>query len=69
LAASPLTREVPNALLSRQTGFSFAEHPSDYQEKVDEVRRALGDDEFARLWSKGATMEYDDATGYALESG
>jgi predicted ATPase/DNA-binding SARP family transcriptional activator len=55
--------------LSRQTGFSFAEHPSDYQEKVDQVRQALGDDEFARLWSEGAAMEYDDATGYALESG
>jgi len=50
----------------RESGMSFAEMPSDYDEKLTQVRRRLGDAEFERIWSEGASMSREDALRYVL---
>ena len=47
-------------------GLSFAEMPSDYEVKVEQVRDSLGPDEFERLWSEGAELGPADAARLAL---
>jgi predicted ATPase/DNA-binding SARP family transcriptional activator len=52
---------------ARQTGTSFAEDPSDYDKKVIQARKALGDAAFERLWAEGATMTREEVERYVLE--
>jgi len=52
--------------IADEGGLSFAEMPSDYEMKVEQIRDSLGPDEFERLWSEGAELRRADAARLAL---
>jgi tetratricopeptide (TPR) repeat protein len=52
--------------VARESGLSFSETPSDYEEQVERVRQGLGDNEFERVWSEGAAMSREEVERHAL---
>jgi tetratricopeptide (TPR) repeat protein len=40
---------------------------SEHEQRVDEVRLALGEERFSAAWAEGSTMSVEEAVGYALD--